>query len=221
MGHHQTSQMGNSGCRLRGTGPHPQASTLEISSPQGTGKEAGAEAERLVPPVLIHSLRSLDAGEVYSPCPVTTHRVCVFLGYFPFQKPNAAASLAHGLQPLLSPEPQGKCASFVSLGINLSQVSKADSYQQHEAGAMCRKLGTTAPQQWRNYWMGSQTLITELFPSSPGRSSCYRFRLAFYTALLCSGQGGCESLFHNLLGSCRWAEKGLWNVSGLHKKDGN
>lgn len=40
MGHHQTSQMGNSGCRLRGTEPHPQASSPEISSPQGTGKEA-------------------------------------------------------------------------------------------------------------------------------------------------------------------------------------
>lgn len=56
MGYHQTSQMGNSGCRLRGTELHPQASTLKISSPQGTGKEAGAEAERLVPPALIHSL---------------------------------------------------------------------------------------------------------------------------------------------------------------------
>lgn len=40
VGHHQTSQMGNSGCRLRGTEPHPQASSPEISSPQGTGKEA-------------------------------------------------------------------------------------------------------------------------------------------------------------------------------------
>lgn len=86
------------------------------------------------------------------------HSRCVCAPWLlPLPENKCCSSLAHGLQPLLSPEPQGKCASFVSLGINLSQVSKADSCQQHGAGAMCQKLGTTAPQQWRNYWMGSQS----------------------------------------------------------------